>query len=66
MPSIQSLGLQNFARDFGEILAPRDFIGFDELFASSPVALSLVTLASILLFRPPFTDLLGGTEYFRI
>ena len=54
------IGLRNVTRDFGDILAPKDFIGFHELFASSPVVLSLVTLASILLFRPPFKELFRG------
>ena len=54
------IGLLNVTRDFGDILAPKDFIGFHELFASSPVVLSFVTLASILLFRPPFKELFRG------
>ena len=55
----------SFAREFAEILQSKDLAGFQELFSSRAVAIPLVTLASILLFRAPLGDILEGTSLYE-
>ena len=50
--------LQNFAKEFDDVLDSKQNV--QELFSSSAVAIPLVALASLLLFRAPLTDLLEG------
>ena len=52
------IGLQNFAKEFDDVLDSKQNV--QELFSSSAVAIPLVALASLLLFRAPLTDLLEG------